>query len=97
MVGKLRLASHLRLFGLLRNTSDRITELAQDTAKTLKDSADFQFFSLACDETTDITKTAHLAVFVRGITAELDTQEELLSPEATRGATTGEGLLRDLF
>ena len=37
----------------LITVSDRITDLAQDIHKTLKDSArDFQFFSVACDETT---------------------------------------------
>lgn len=45
-----------------RTVSDRITDIAQDIEKTLKSSAsDFEFFSLACDETTDITSTAQLA------------------------------------
>ncbi|XP_016061495.1 PREDICTED: general transcription factor II-I repeat domain-containing protein 2B-like isoform X1 [Miniopterus natalensis] len=80
-----------------RTVSDRITDLAQDIEKTLKDSAgDFQFFSLACFETTDITNTAHLAIFVRGITAEFDTREELLSLEALHGATRGEDLFERL-
>ncbi|KAK8389839.1 hypothetical protein O3P69_009083 [Scylla paramamosain] len=75
-----------------RTVSDRITDLAQDIHKTLKDSArDFQFFSVACDETTDITNTAQLAIFVRGITAEFDTREELLSLEAMHGTTTEYG------
>lgn len=57
-----------------RTVSDRITDMAQDIEKTLKDIArDFQFFSLACNETTAITNTAQLAIFVRGITAEFDT------------------------
>ena len=47
--------------------SNRIIDSSQDIEKTLKDAArDFQFFSLACDETTDITNTAQLAVFVVG-------------------------------
>jgi hypothetical protein len=65
--------------------------------KTLKDSAgDFQFFSLACDETTDITNTAQLAVFVRGITADFDTREELLPLEAMHGTTGGDDLFERL-
>nr|KAF6428847.1 hypothetical protein HJG59_000214 [Molossus molossus] len=65
--------------------------LAQDTEKILKDRAtDFQFFSLACDETMDITNTAQLAVFVPGITAEFDTRQELLSLEAMHGTTRGD-------
>ncbi|XP_069811921.1 general transcription factor II-I repeat domain-containing protein 2A-like [Dendropsophus ebraccatus] len=50
-----------------RTVSDRITDLAQDIEKTLKDSAgDFQFFSLALDETTDLTNTAH-CLFFKGL------------------------------
>uniref|UniRef100_A0A5S6QHL4 Dimer_Tnp_hAT domain-containing protein n=1 Tax=Trichuris muris TaxID=70415 RepID=A0A5S6QHL4_TRIMR len=80
-----------------RTVSDRITDLAQDIEKTMKDSArDFQFFSLACDDTTDITNTAQLAVFIRGITAEFDTREELLSLEAMHGTTRGEDLFERL-
>ncbi|CAK6436213.1 unnamed protein product [Pipistrellus nathusii] len=80
-----------------RTVSDRITDLAQDIEMTLKNSAgDFQFFSLACDETTDITNTSQLAIFVRGITAEFDTREELLSLEAMHGTTRGEDLFERL-
>jgi len=80
-----------------RTVSDRITEMAQDIEKTLKDTArDFQFFSLACDETTDITNTAQLAIFVRGITAEFDTSEELLSLQAMHGTTKGEDLFEQV-
>lgn len=57
--------------------------MAQDIEKTVKDTArDFQFFSMAYDETTDITNTAQLAVFVHGITAEFDIREEMLSLQA---------------
>ncbi|XP_069840988.1 general transcription factor II-I repeat domain-containing protein 2B-like [Dendropsophus ebraccatus] len=80
-----------------RTVSDRITDLAQDIEKTLKDSAgDFQFFSLALDETTDLTNTAQLSIFVRGITAEFETREELLSLEAMHGTTRGEDLFKRL-
>uniref|UniRef100_UPI0035901BC1 general transcription factor II-I repeat domain-containing protein 2-like n=1 Tax=Myxine glutinosa TaxID=7769 RepID=UPI0035901BC1 len=80
-----------------RTVSDRITDMAQDIEKTLKDTArDFQFFSLACDETTDITNTAQLAIFVRGITAEFDTREELLSLQAMHGTTKGEDLFEQV-
>ncbi|XP_074045122.1 LYR motif-containing protein 9 isoform X1 [Macrotis lagotis] len=80
-----------------RTVSDRITDLAQDIEKTLKDSAaEFQFFSLACDGTMDITSTAQLAIFVRGITAEFVTREELLSLEAMHSNTGGEDLFERL-
>lgn len=52
-----------------RTVSDQSIDLTQGI-KTLKDSAgDFQFFFLACDETMDITNTAHLTFFIHGIIA----------------------------
>lgn len=51
-----------------------------------------RFFSLACDETRDITNTAQLAIFVRGITLEFDATEDLLSLQARHGTTKGEDL-----
>ena len=63
-------------------------DLSQDIEKTRNDSAkSLKLFSLACDETTDITNTA-LFAFLCGITAEFDTRE-LLSLEAMHGTTTG--------
>ncbi|XP_056467534.1 general transcription factor II-I repeat domain-containing protein 2B-like [Gadus chalcogrammus] len=71
-----------------RTVSERITDMAQDIEKTLKNTArDFEYFSLACDETTDITHTAQLAIFLRGITSEFETKEELLSLQAMHGTT----------
>lgn len=61
-----------------------ITDTARHIEKALK--YNFQFFSLAANETTDITNTVQLAVFVRGITAEFDTRGELLSLQAKYGA-----------
>ncbi|KAK0156211.1 General transcription factor II-I repeat domain-containing protein 2 [Merluccius polli] len=80
-----------------RTVADRITDMAQDIEKTLKDTArDFEYFSLACDETTDITNTAQFAIFVRGITAEFETKEELLSLQAMHGTTEGEDLFNQV-
>lgn len=80
-----------------RTVSDRIVELAQDIEKILKDSAgDFQFFSLGCDATTDITNTAQRAIIICGITAELDAGEELPSLRAVHSTTRGEDLFERL-
>ncbi len=68
--------------------------MAQDLEKTLKDTArHFEYFSRACDETTDITNTAQFAIFVHGITAEFDANEELLFLQAIHGTTK----IKDLF
>lgn len=47
---------------------------------------------LVCDETADITNTAQLAIFVRGITSEFITTEDLLSQQSMHGTTKGEDL-----
>ena len=72
--------------------------MAQDIEKTLKNTArDFEYFSLACDETTDITNTAQLAIYVCGITTEFETKEELLSLQAMPGTTKGEDLFNQVI
>lgn len=54
--------------------------MAKDTENQLKDMAkEFEYFSLDCDETTDITNTAQFAIFMCGITAKFQTKEEFLS------------------
>ncbi|GLV40928.1 hypothetical protein CBL_08502 [Carabus blaptoides fortunei] len=75
-----------------RTISDRITDLAQDIKNTLKGSAeDFHFFFLACDETTDITNTAQLAVF------KLELTFEKLSGLTTDGAPAMVGSQKGLI
>uniref|UniRef100_UPI00358F8063 general transcription factor II-I repeat domain-containing protein 2A-like n=1 Tax=Myxine glutinosa TaxID=7769 RepID=UPI00358F8063 len=76
----------------IRPQSDRDNTTHASFVDTARD---FQFFSLACDETTDITNTAQLAIFV-GITAEFDTREELLSLQAMHGTTKGEDLFEQV-
>lgn len=67
--------------------------MVQNIENTLKDTArGFDYFSLASDETTDITHTAQLAIFVHGTTAEFEIKEELLSLQAMHGTTKGEDL-----
>ncbi len=80
-----------------RTVAERNTDMAQDIETTLNDTAKkFQFFSLACDETTAITNTAQLVIFVRGISFEFETTEELLSMQAMHGTTKGEYLFEQV-
>ena len=62
------------MFALSRRAiSDGIIDLSQDIEKNTEGFCkQFQFYALACVETTDITNTAQLAVFVCGITAKFD-------------------------
>ena len=81
-----------------RTVSSRIQKMGDNIEKTLKDkSQDFEFFALALDETTDITNTAQLAIFIRGVTSDFKIQEYLLSLESMHGTTRGEDLFEKLL
>lgn len=65
---------------LTRNTvADRISELSEDISIQLKNKIkSFITFSIALDESTDITDVAQLAIFIRGIDKSLTITEEFL-------------------
>ena len=66
--------------------------------KTVKDTARYLIlFTLACDETTAITKTGQLVVFKHGLTAEFDTCKEFLFLQAMHGTTKGEDVFEKVF
>lgn len=54
---------------LFRNTmTHRVEELNQDIVKSLKDLVkNFVFFSIAIDESTDLSDMAQLAIMIRGV------------------------------
>ena len=66
---------------LPRKTITRhIEELATNIESTLKELASkFVYYLLAIDESTDITSTAQLAVFVRGIDQEFNISKKCLA------------------
>jgi hypothetical protein len=57
----------------------------------------FQFFSIALDESTDTTDTAQLAVFVRGVNKTFDIVEEFVQLVPIKGTTTGADILKALL
>lgn len=54
---------------LTRNTvADRVTELSSDLSSQMKEKIkSFIAFSIAIDESTDVTDIAQLAIFIRGV------------------------------
>lgn len=48
---------------------------------------DFDFFSLACDESKDASDTAKLLIFVRGVDDDMNVTEELLDLQSLKDQT----------
>ena len=83
---------------LSRNT---ITRRIEDVASNLQEQLSqlcqkFTYFSLAVDESTDISDTAQLLVFIRGIDDCFKITEELLDVKSLKGTTTGHDLFTAL-
>lgn len=76
----------------------RIQQLSEDIVDQVKLAAShFEYFSLAADESTDITSTAQLLVFIRGINKDFCITEELLGMYPMKGQTTGKELFHSLL
>uniref|UniRef100_A0A3B3UV06 DUF4371 domain-containing protein n=1 Tax=Poecilia latipinna TaxID=48699 RepID=A0A3B3UV06_9TELE len=80
---------------LSRNTAvRRIEDLSANLKLQLRDKAcAFDFYSIACDESTDATDTAQLLIFLRGVDDNFCCTEELLDMMSLKGTTTG----KDIF
>ncbi|XP_035500193.1 general transcription factor II-I repeat domain-containing protein 2-like [Scophthalmus maximus] len=83
---------------LSRNTvADRICEMATDLKTQLSErSKDFTAFSLAVDESTDMTDTAQLAIFIREVDSSLCVTEEILDIKSMHGTTTGKDIFENV-
>ena len=73
-----------------RNTEWRIQDLSANIKLQVSDKAcPFDFYSIACDESTDATDTAQLLFILRGIDNNFCITEELLDLSSLKGTTTG--------
>jgi len=83
---------------LSRNTvSDRVCEMATDLRTQLSErSKDFIAYSLAVDESTDMTDTAQLAIFIRGVVSDLRVTKEILDIKSMHGTTTGKDIFENV-
>jgi hypothetical protein len=76
----------------------RVVDLSENLTSQLREVGHtFLYFSLAIDESTDITSTAQMVVFVRGVTNEFNVHEELLGLASLKGETKGSNLLESLL
>jgi len=56
----------------------------------------FVHFSLAMDESTDMCGTSQLLIFIRGVDANLNITQELVSLNSMYNTRTGEDLMKEI-
>ncbi|KAI5104474.1 protein transcription factor II-I repeat domain-containing protein 2B-like protein [Silurus meridionalis] len=77
--------------------AERISDLSNDIYDQLCEKAKcFSEYSVALDETTDITDTAQLAMYVRGVNDNFEVMEELLRVIPMHGRTTAQEIFCQL-
>ncbi len=83
---------------LSRNTvADRIDDLSENLNSQLKNKVlQFVAFSIAIDESTDISDTTQLAIFIRGVDENLEIIEEFVKIVSLKDTTTGEDIFNSL-
>ena len=68
----------------------RIEDLSSDIKRQLGVRVtEFDFFSLACDESTDASDTAQLLIFLRGVDNDMNVTEERLDLQSLKSQTRG--------
>ncbi len=79
---------------LSRRTVTRRVEVIDEhlSDELLKRAADFTYFSIALDQSTDIRDTAQLLIFIWGINDKFEIVEEFLDMESMQGTTRGSDL-----
>ena len=77
--------------------AERISDMSGNIYDQLREKAKhFHSYSLALDESTDVTDTAQLAIYVRGVDNNFEVMEELLTVIAMHGQTTGQEIFHQL-
>ncbi|XP_076327157.1 general transcription factor II-I repeat domain-containing protein 2-like [Tachypleus tridentatus] len=75
----------------------RAEELGENIALQIRHKArNFLWYSLALDESTDLSSTSQLLVFIRGVNLDFQITEELASVSSMHGRTTGEDMFMEV-
>lgn len=87
-------ASLFKEISLTRNTvAERIDEMSEDLKTQLKAvSSSFEHFSIAIDETVDISGIAQLAIFIRACDKDFNISEELIELVPMHDTTTSQDI-----
>ncbi|XP_076343055.1 general transcription factor II-I repeat domain-containing protein 2-like isoform X1 [Tachypleus tridentatus] len=75
----------------------RAEELGENIALQIRQKArNSQWYSLALDESTDLSSASQLLVFIRGVNLDFQITEELASVCSTHGRTSGEDIFMEV-
>ena len=90
--------SQFNTISLSANTrAERVSDMSSNSYEQLCEKAKcFGAYSIALDESTDITDTTQLAIHLRGIDDNFEVIEELLTVIPMYGHTTGQKVFRQL-
>uniref|UniRef100_A0AAG5DSR4 SPIN-DOC-like zinc-finger domain-containing protein n=1 Tax=Anopheles atroparvus TaxID=41427 RepID=A0AAG5DSR4_ANOAO len=76
----------------------RVEDIGENIVDQLKKSAtNFRYFSIAMDESLDISSTSQLLVFIRGVDEKLNVTQELADMHTMYGTVTGEDIFTKLL
>lgn len=91
--------SMLESISLSRNTiARRLETLSSDIQRTTKDLArNLMYFSIALDESTDLSDTSQLAIMIRGVDNQFNVTEDFLTMSSLHGTTTGKDIYENLL
>jgi len=98
MLGDKQIENKFREIPLSNNTmTRRVEELSNNVLDQIKEFAsNYQFFSLAMDESNDICDTAQVTIFIRAVSDQFQVIEELMGVESMHGTTKGSDLFKTL-
>ena len=81
-----------------RTVTRKVEVISENLKLQLKKKCtDFDYFSLAFDESTDACDTAQLAIFIRGITGNFDVIEEFAELISMKGTTRGDDIAQAIL
>ena len=81
-----------------RTVTRKVEVISENLKLQLKNKCtDFDYFSLAFDESTDACDTAQLAIFIRGITGNFDVIEKFAELIPMKGTTRGEDIAQAIL
>ncbi|UYV73417.1 EPM2AIP1 [Cordylochernes scorpioides] len=86
----------LKTVSMSANTvARRVENIAENISSQLFDkNGNVEWFSLALDESTDVSDTAQVLIYIRGVDKSYEVHEELLDMYSIHGTTTGTDIFK---